>query len=212
MANAFAKLFAALPDAITAALFLLTWVAPSVLGPEYIPWLMLVMLMEFLVMHSSGFYAFIVSADGITRARRVLMLTGLSCLYLVFVFAFAYSFDSSWPVFAFAWLFGSRFIYLWTHPTQGSSERTRTIGLWVAGGVSYVVLAVFTAVVPMPRLGMTPDVVASLHLTGSGVWIEQPQSVLAFGLFYFCVQSWAKYAIAAATPAPACASSATTTV
>ena len=212
MANALAKLFAALPDAITAATFLVAWVAPSVLGAEYIPWLMLVMLMEFLVVHSSGFYAFIVTADGMTRARRLLMLTGLSCLYLVFVFAFAFSFHSNWPIFAFAWLFGSRFIYLWTHPTQRSRESTRTFGLWVEGAVSYVALVVFTAVVPMPSLGMTPEVVASLHLTGSGVWIEQPQSVLAFGLFYFSAQSWAKYAIAAATPVRTATSNTITTV
>jgi hypothetical protein len=212
MANAFAKLFAALPEAITAALFLIAWVAPSVLGTEYVPWLMLVMLVEFLVVHSSGFYAAIIDADGITRGRRLLLLTGLTCLYLVFVFAFAVGFHSNWPIFAFGWLFASRFIYIWTNPTHSSRESTRTMGLWVDGAVSYVALIVFTAVVPMPSLGMTPEVVASLHLTGKGVWIEQPQSVLAFGLFYFCAQSWAKYAIAAATPVPSGASNPITTV
>jgi hypothetical protein len=49
-----------------------------------------------------------------------------------------------------------------------------------------------TLLLPLPRLGLTPDIVASAGLVGSGYWIENPHSVVAFGLIYFGLQALAK--------------------
>jgi hypothetical protein len=49
----------------------------------------------------------------------------------------------------------------------------------------YLLLIVATAIVPLPALGLTPEIVAGFHLPGSGTWVEKPQSVLAFGFLYF---------------------------
>jgi hypothetical protein len=193
MPGAVPRCFAALPDAMTAAVFLVAWIAPAVVGPDYVNRLMLTMLMEFVVMHSSGFYAGIAAADGIARGRRLAMLSGLSAIYLLFIVGFALAFHSGWPIFAFAWLFGSRFLHIWTQPSQGARETAWMFKLWVLSGVTYVLGAWLTAIIPLPRFGMTPQFVASLHLSGSGVWIDRPYCVLAFGMLYFAVQAWAKY-------------------
>jgi hypothetical protein len=193
------RAFAALPDAITAAVFLTAWIAPALLGPETVKDLMLTMLIEFIVMHSSGFYAVISGLDGARRSSRLLMLSGLTCFYLLFVLAFSYGFGSTWPILAFAWLFVSRFAHIWIHPLQPAGETGRMMLMWAASGAAYVVGAFATVMLPLPPFGVTPDFVAAMHLSGSGEWISRPYTVLAFGAFYFAVQAWLKYALACAS-------------
>jgi hypothetical protein len=197
MRNVLPRLLAALPDAVTAALFLIAWIEPSIPGPEYVKNLMLVMLIEFIVMHSSAFYSIIAADDGDSPIKRSLFLIGLSAFYLTFVAAFAFAFDSTWPLFAFAWLFVSRFIHLWVHPAENGAETGRMMALWGASAFAYLVGAFATAILPLPALGITPAFINSMHLTGSGEWIERPYTVLAFGALYFGIQAWAKYALSA---------------
>jgi len=190
------RLFAATPDAITAAIFLTAWIAPMLPGPEAVKNLMLTMLIEFIVVHSSAFYAGISAMEDIGRVKRMLMLLGLAMFYMMFVVAFAFAFDSTWPIFAFGWLLLSRFAHLWTHPAPGSRETERMMITWSASCATYVLGALATVMLPLPALGITPAFVASMHLSGSGEWIERPQTVLAFGFLYCAVQAWVKYALA----------------
>jgi hypothetical protein len=189
------RLFVATPDAITAAVFLIAWIAPSIPGPQYVKNLMLTMLIEFIVMHSSAFYSGLSASSDLSRGKRALLLTGLSAFYLAFIVGFAFAFDSTWPVFAFAWLFASRFTHLWTHPVQSEAETGRMMMLWGASGVTYVLGAITTVLLPLPALGITPDFISAMHLSGSGEWIERPYTVLAFGALYFSIQAWVKFAL-----------------
>lgn len=198
MRIAFNRLLGAAPDAVTCATFLAAWIAPAWLGPEYVANLMPVMLIEFLVMHSGGFYAGLAASD-LSRARRLGALCGLSAFYALFIVGFALIFDSAWPLFAFGWLFVSRFMQLW-RPLGGVAAQQLTMQ-WVASGLTYVVGAIATVSLPLPRLGLTPQFVASMHLTGGGEWVERPYTVLAFGASYFAVQAWIKYAALPARPA-----------
>jgi uncharacterized membrane protein YecN with MAPEG domain len=205
MRNVLPRLLAGLPDAVTAALFLTAWIDPSIPGPEYVKNLMLVMLIEFIVMHSSAFHSVIAADDGDSPIKRSLMLIGLSAFYLAFVAGFALAFDSTWPLFAFGWLFVSRFIHLWIHPAQSGAEGGRMMALWGASALAYLVGALATVMLPLPALGITPEFIASMHLPGSGEWIERPYTVLAFGALYFAVQAWVKYALSGADTSQAAA-------
>jgi hypothetical protein len=49
----------------------------------------------------------------------------------------------------------------------------------------YLVGVVATAAGTLPRLGFDPAFVASLHLEGGGLWVDEPWRVVAFGAFYF---------------------------
>ena len=190
------RAFVALPDAISAAVFLTAWIAPTLLGPEVVKDLMLTMLIEFIVIHSSGFYAVISGLEGTRRGARLIMLTGLTCFYLLFVLAFSYGFGSIWPIFAFGWLFVSRFAHIWIHPLRLSRETGRMMLMWAASGATYVVGVFVTVFLPLPHFGVTPEFVAAMHLAGKGEWISRPYTVLAFGAFYFAAQAWVKYALA----------------
>jgi hypothetical protein len=154
------------------------------------------MLIEFIVMHSSAFYAVICASSNVSRNKRLAMLAGLTGLYLMFILGFALIYSSVWPLVAFAWLFASRFAHIWTHPVEDATETRRMMLLWVASGVAYVFGAALTVLLPLPHLGITPEFVASMHLSGSGEWVERPYTVIAFGALYFAVQAWLKYALA----------------
>ena len=197
------RLFAALPDAMTASCFATTWAAPAINGPGAVTRLTEVMLMEFLIVHSTVFYALIAAASDVARGRRLAWLTGLSGFYLLFALGFSLADQSTWPLFAFAWLFISRFAHIWTRPLQSSVETSRMVKLWLLSVGAYLFGAFVTTVLPLPRFGMTPAFVASLHINGSGEWDTRPQTVLAFGVLYFSIQAWAKYVMAgAAQPSP----------
>lgn len=195
------RFVAALPDAITSAIFLTAWIAPGIPGPEAVRNLMLTMLIEFIVVHSSAFYAGILQTSE-SRIRSTLLMLGLAAFYMMFVAAFAFAFGSTWPIFAFGWLLLSRFAHLWMRPTQGSRETERMMMTWVASCAVYVLGAIATVMLPLPALGITPEFTASMHLSGSGEWIERPQTVLAFGFLYFAVQAWVKYALSDAGAQP----------
>jgi hypothetical protein len=190
-----ARTLAALPDALTALAFAVAWIAPAALGPEWVKNLMLTMLFEFIVMHSSAFYAQIAGATGQRRLRRLLLLTGLSCFYLLFVVAFSLGFDSTWPIFVFGWLFVSRFAGIALRPAQSSAATNRLMSLWAASGLAYILGVMATVMLPVPALGLTPEFVASMQLKGGGLWIDKPQTVIVFGALYFASQAWVKFRI-----------------
>lgn len=205
MRESLPRYLAALPDAITAALFVAAWTTPALLGPRYVANLMLVMLIEFIVMHSSGFYAGLAASDA-SRLKRLAALCALTAFYATFIAAFALVFASAWPLLAFGWLFVSRFAHIWTHPVESGAETQRAMLQWVASAVTYVLGAILTVMLPLPHFGITAEFIASMHLTGSGEWIERPYTVLAFGALYFAMQAWVKYASTpAARPARAVA-------
>jgi hypothetical protein len=190
------RLFVMLPDAITSGLFLVAWVAPRTLGPKYVSDLMLMMLIEFIVMHSSGIYAFLSNEEDIPRAQRLRLLGMVSAVYVLFVLVFSLAFESFWPLFAFAWLLASRFAHLLLRRESSDLEIQRMIFLWIGSGLTYVIGGTATAKLPLPALGVTPEFVASMHLNGSGVWFDRPYTVLAFGAVYFAAQALIKYGVA----------------
>ena len=66
---------------------------------------------------------------------------------------------------------------------------------WMLSFVFYLVGIFATALVPLPALGLTRDFVISMHLDGTGLWIDHPETVIAFGAFYFAAQSMTKFAL-----------------
>src|SRR5690606_12568989 len=100
----FERALAALPDAVTASAFLALWLHPLAFGASGVRNGMLVMLVEFILIHSSAFLTAIAFAEGTPRAKRLAMLAGAGLLYLVFIGAFSLAFHAWWPFFAFGWL------------------------------------------------------------------------------------------------------------
>ena len=58
---------------------------------------------------------------------------------------------------------------------------------WALTVVAYLGCCFLTVLAPMPRLGITPEVVQRQAFTGGGLWIDQPHTAIAFGFCYFLV-------------------------
>jgi hypothetical protein len=196
MRAVFNRLNAALPDAITAGLYLTAWIAPSMLGAAQIRLMLAAIVTEFMVMHASALYGFGIRAREDRLAKRSLILGAITAIYLVPIVLIALNLRSIGPVLSFAWLFTCRFAFIWMHPTTADVETRRMKNLWGVSLAAYVIGIMLVNKLPLPALGFTPDVVASLSMSGHPDPHAQPPWLsIAFGVFYFFVQACAKYVL-----------------
>jgi hypothetical protein len=160
------------------------WIAPTRFAPELTRWILLTMLLEFVVVHSSAFMGQFLFSDRPPAARALSML-GLGAFYTLFVGGFALAFHSVWPLVSFWLLTLNRMSAVLLHGRRRESDRAYLNATWAGHVMCYLAGAGLTLVPFLPRLGLTAGVVASLHLPGSGLWISQPWRVVAFAAFYF---------------------------
>ncbi|HYN88753.1 MAG TPA: hypothetical protein VER55_09490 [Ardenticatenaceae bacterium] len=179
-----AQVATALPDFALAATFLITWIFPRALGENRIASLMLLMLFEFIAVHSSIVMGHVLGL-GQSRALKSAVLVGLGIVYSILTGAIALALDTWWPVLALWGLALNRLMLVWSARVLERREREAVAIGWVAGVLFYVTLAMATAFLPIPALGVTPAVWEPQRPAGTGVWLDQPQRVLAFGLLYF---------------------------
>jgi len=189
--GALARTLAALPDLLTCLAFLATWIAPATLGPEAVKTLVLVVLMEFFVIHSTGFMLATVFNESLPRLKRSLAVLGFAAFYALFVVLISMIFAAWWPLLALAWLVGSKLSLVWFAPLDRGSEQQRQMSLLAVSTVAYLFAVFLTVIVPMPRLGII-GVGSDYGLSGSGLWIEKPQTAIAAGFVYFALLAWGK--------------------
>lgn len=177
----------ALPDFGVAAVFLITWIDPTFFGEKMVTSLVMVMLLEFLVVHSAGFMGVIVHGDG-PRHTRILMLLGLTAVYVLFAAGFAAGMRSWWPVQAMLLLTVNRMLPLLFGKMPDARGIDPVMGSWAASVVFYL-FAVFAGVMAdVPPLGITPEVIAAQGMTVRGEWPEYPYKPIASGTIYFTLQ------------------------
>lgn len=186
----YVRLLAPLPDTVSATLFGWLWVSPLALGADGVRNAMLVMLVEFVLIHSTAFLGAAAFATNASRLRRVGMLGAFGALYLVFIAAFAAAFDAWWPFLAFGWLLlGKLRVIFGAREVEGGGPAA----IWAMSALAYLFAVFATLFLPLPRLGLGESVVSQLQLPGSGAWVEQPHRVLAAGVLYFGLLAWSKW-------------------
>jgi hypothetical protein len=159
---------------------------------------MLVMLVEFILIHSTAFLGAAAFAGNASRLRRVGLLAGFGMLYLVFIAAFSYAFEAWWPFLAFGWLLLGKLRTIFdARDPEGSGARGAQ-AMWGISALAYLASVFATAFLPLPRLGIGEAVLAQLQLPGSGLWVEQPHRVIAAGVLYFGLLAWGKWRLARA--------------
>jgi hypothetical protein len=178
------RLLSALPDAITACGCAIVWIAPLALGPDAVKTVLLMMLMEFILVHATGFFIGTVAGGG-SGARRVGTLLGFSLFYLLFVVAFAWSFHAWWPVAAFLWLLVGKIAWTLADPRGREEETQRQMGAWAFSLLAYIGSVFAGLFLPLPALGLDAATVAGLHLPASGEWIEHPHVAVASAVIYY---------------------------
>ena len=188
-----APLVNALPDFATAGAFLVTWIAPTTFGELALSRMMLVMLLEFVVVHSAAFMGTVALAPA-GRGKRALGILGFGAFYSLFAAGMGLAFHSWWPVIAFALLTTNRLLGVLVGQVPDAEQKAFIQTGWAASVLFYLGGCFLTILLPIPALGITPEVVAAQHFSATGLWIAQPQRVLAFGVVYFALTGWSDLA------------------
>ncbi|HYK10967.1 MAG TPA: hypothetical protein VEV39_09215 [Gemmatimonadales bacterium] len=182
--NRLATLINAVADFGFAGVFLVTWIAPDTFGTHTVKFLLLVMLMEFIVVHSSTFMGNVVISKA-NRGTRAAVLVGFGFFYSLFAGAFALAFKTWWPITMFWGQTLNRLLGVLFGQVPDDEQKAFIQRSWVASVLFYLLGAFVTIILPIPRLGVTAAVVAAQQIHATGLWPEQPQRVLAFGVLYF---------------------------
>lgn len=191
--NTLTRLLSAVPDTLTAMLFLIVWVAPLHFGESSVRNGMLIMLVEFILVHASGFIGAQLLGTRKTSREKFLFVAGFGLFYLIFISAWAWSFRQWWPFLAFGWLLVGKFTTSMDARLPSDERKLRMQSDWALGALAYIGGVFATILLPVPRLGITPDIISQLDLPGGGMWIDEPQRVIAFGVIYFGVLAWVKF-------------------
>lgn len=200
----FAHLIAAIPDFGLAGFFAISWVAPYTFGDHILSRLELMMLMEFIILHSSAFLACAMTMPRL-RILRIGAVIGLGLFYTMFVGAFSLSFHTWWPLASFWILLTNRILAVMLGKVPAERDFGFIVLGWAVGVACYLGYALLTATVNMPRLGVTLAVQKAQPPSVGGLWSEQPWRVIAFGTFYYATIAVTELLGVGAPPAPAAA-------
>lgn len=180
------RLAAAAPDAALAGLYLWCWLDPLAWRKTLVAELMLVMTVEFLVVHSGPFFGILVSGDAVTteRATRLKILLGLGAVYLLFAGGMSAAFESWGPVLLFVWLIGAKLLAILLGRSTEVREQMRQMALWALSVIFYLGAVFATLLLPVPKFGVTRHG-HFYGIPGEGEWVSHPYIVLAAGFLYF---------------------------
>jgi hypothetical protein len=175
----------AVPDFAMAGVFAITWVWPLTFGEQMVKRLMLVMLLEFIVVHSAAGMGVVGLKPG-RWWQRVGRTAGLGVVYALFVAGFCLGFETWWPMGAFWALTANRLLGVLLFAPPDEKGQAMMKGGWGASGLCYI-LGVFGGTFgPWPTMGMTPEVVKLQQFgDAGGLWIDHPSMVMAAGVIYF---------------------------
>jgi hypothetical protein len=171
-------------DLVLAGALLLTWIAPDAAWAVPLRLAMLTMLLEFIVLHSTAFMG-TVAYGRETRGKRALAILALGGFYTLFVAGFALAFEMWQPLLAFWLLTLNRSLGVLFHPAPSAEQELRIRKGWAATTMAYLAAVGLTTLLPVPALGIEPSVVAAAELPASGLWVDEPQRVVAAGVVHF---------------------------
>ena len=176
------NIISSVPDFLLGIAFLVTWIEPAAIGEDMVPYLFQVMMVEFIIIHSAGFMGTVIYGNE-PRAKKVKVLLGLSLFYFIFILGLSFGFRSWWPVIAFGGLMFNRMISVFTGQAEQGKEDEFIKNMWAINVFCYLV-SIFTAILlPLPELGVSPDQLS--HLNMSGDFIDEPHKMMAWGFLYF---------------------------
>jgi hypothetical protein len=185
-----ARAASALPDAALGVMFLVTWLDPRVFGGGLLRYALLTMLMEFFVVHSSGFMSLVLWGTSLDAVKKTLATVALGAAYSVLLVGFALAIGAWWPVWAFWGLTFNRLTSALFGPKAAGKARARIANEWATSAALYLLWVFAGTLLWVPPLGITPEVVASAGVPGQGPWAEQPYRVVVAGAGYFFCQAW----------------------
>jgi hypothetical protein len=181
-----ADIASSVPDLLLAGSFLAAWVDPSIRGVPTVRRLVAIVLLEFFIVHSSGFMGAIAVGD--RRKRTTIAMTlGLAAFYTLFLAAFSAAFNDWWLLGSFWLLLVNRLLGLIMGQPPDEKRQSFIMGSWAVSVAAYLFAVSVGAVSEPPPLGITAGVIQAQGFTMGGLWTEHPQTALAAGAIYFAI-------------------------
>ena len=174
----------AIPDFGIAATFLLTWLNPERFGQRAVAHLVGIMLLEFIVIHSSAFMGQVALSKE-SRRMKARAILAFGTFYSLFAGGFALSLKSWWPFAAFWLLTANRLLRVTMGGLPTKQEKRLMHSGWVLTTLFYMGFTALTIFVPVPEFGITRDVARAQEFSGDGLWEKEPHRVVASGFLYF---------------------------
>ena len=189
---------AALPDTVSGGVFLTLWISPFAFGPHGVRNGMLVMLVEFVLVHATIMLPVLIAlllAGRDTRLARVVAIVAPIAFYLLFIAALAHAFQAWWPYLAFGWLLFGKFGLSFAARSSVEEPDVNEFAVWGVSVLAFLGGAFATTLLPLPALGLADLGRTALDLPArtSGIWIDEPYRVMAFGALYFFMLAYAKW-------------------
>jgi hypothetical protein len=178
-------LLKALPELVSAGILYVLWIEPQRFGPEWFKSGVLTMLLEFFVVHATGFMSVLMHDPETSKRKRSLQILGLSVFYVLMIGAFAWGFDAWWMLWAFGWLCFSKLQAIWSGGPPTEHHRLVAIASWALSVAVYLGAVGISVTQDIPALGATPELRDAAGFTGSGEWEREPWRALAAGVVYF---------------------------
>ncbi len=189
--NVFFGVMGAAPCVVFAVLFFRIWQTPMAIDEgRWVKLAVGIMALEFILVHSGGLLGGLARRKDVKGLptdlrRRILIMLALVCGYTAFVVAFSVAFDN-WSLFwIFCWVTVSRLLTMIQDARYGSRMMTDRTLISV---LLYLFCALLSAVVRIPRGGLTPEVLDAVYPSrGEGIWEQDPQQALLAGMVYFAL-------------------------
>lgn len=172
------------PNFIMSLGFLVTWIAPMALGDNMLRYSMTVMILEFVTIHSAAFMGWALFANS-GAVKRTIWVILLGCFYSIFVVALGSDSGEWWPLTAFWFLVLNRLLTILTGGAESNARLMVLMASWIWSLLSFFAVVLITVLIPLPPLGWTEGYRAMLAGKATGLWVEEPQTLMAAGFLYF---------------------------
>lgn len=173
-----------LQDLLSAAIFFWVWLDPTGWRHDLVGYGLLAMLMEFALIHASVMFG-MARDPGQPHPVAGKAALGMLGFYLLLVAGFALNFDDLWVLAGAAWLLIAKAWPLIHSSADAAAVSYAQRWMWGASVFYYLLAVGATALLPVPRLGITGHG-ASYGIDGiSGLWVSQPQMAVAALTLYF---------------------------
>lgn len=181
------NIISSVPDFVMGLAFLATWIDPHALGDDMVPYLFMVMILEFIIIHSSGFMSVVIYGN-YPKPKKIWTLIGLGLFYSLFVVGFAVSFKSWWPVVAFWGLMFNRMMSVLTGQAEAGKENDFVKNMWGIHVACYLFTVFIVILLPVPAFGVSPGDLSRINISGD--FVNEPHRMIAWGFLYFTILAW----------------------
>ena len=170
-------------------MFLVAWVEPSLLPRDSYRYLLGVLMMEFIIIHTSSVMMQIY-VERESRWSRAASIVGLTAAFSILVYVMTQRFHAFWLLPSFWLLTLNRLIGLFSGQ-QKSVAGDFVFRSWLSAFMLYMLCLLAGWMIAVPALGVQPDAFP-VDLPAFGWFSREPQRFLATGYAYFTMLALAE--------------------